>query len=109
MHGLCASVGQSHIQLFKAVAKKVGVAVSEQIEASMATVTRILVVAVGALIAHRIIRMPDPYFGIVQNLLISICIVAVFTIIQECVVTFVNFWNKRRGGTRWVRSHCWFG
>ena len=69
------------LQVFKVMAKKIGVAVSEQTELSLAPTTKMLVVALGAVIANRIIRMPDPYFGIVQNVLVSICVIAVFTIL----------------------------
>lgn len=70
------------LKLFKAAAKKIGITVSEQIEESLVPANRVLVITIGLLIAHRIIRMPDPYFGVVQNLLISICVVAVFSIIH---------------------------
>ena len=71
------------LRLFKAVAAKVGVTVSEQIEANLVPASKMLVITIGALIAHRIIHMPDPYFGIVQNALISICVIAVFTILNS--------------------------
>lgn len=70
------------LKLFTAAAEKIGVTVSAQIKSSLLPACRVLVIAIGLLIAHRIIRMHDPYFGIVQNILISVCVVAVFAIVH---------------------------
>ena len=70
------------LKLFTVIAEKIGVTVSEQIKTKLVPASRLLVVTIGLLMAHRIIRMPDPYFGIVQNTLISVCVVAIFAIIH---------------------------
>lgn len=68
------------LKLFTAAAEKIGVTVGEKLKTSLVPAIRMLVITIGLLIAHRIIHMPDPYFGIVQNILVSVCVIAIFAI-----------------------------
>ena len=56
-------------KLSKVIAKGVGFTLGEQIEESVRPAIEVFVVAFGALIAHESIQMPEPYFGIVGNLI----------------------------------------
>ena len=65
--------------LFKAITKGLGLSIGDEIKSSLVPATRMLVVAMGVLIAHDILHLPEPYFSIVYNLLVTVCVIAVFT------------------------------
>ncbi len=70
-------------KLSKVIAKGVGFTLGEQIEESVRPAIEVFVVAFGALIAHESIQMPEPYFGIVGNLIETVSVAAVFVVIYS--------------------------
>jgi len=70
-------------KLSKMIAEGVGFTLGSQIEESVRPAIEVFVVAFGALIAHESIQMPEPYFGIVGNLIETVSVAAVFVVIYS--------------------------
>ncbi len=87
------------VRLFKATAKGMQLTISEKIEKAVQPGIQVLVVAIGALIALEILHLPDPYSGIIENILVSACVAAVFiTIYDLCEI--LPEWFGRTGHDR---------
>ncbi len=71
------------LKLSKMIAKGVGFTLGEQIEETVRPAVEVFVVAFGALIAHDSIQMPEPYFGIVGNLITTVSVTAVFVVVYS--------------------------
>jgi MscS family membrane protein len=82
-------------KLSKAVAKGVGFTLGEKIEESVRPAIEVFVVAFGALIAHESIQLPEPYFGIVGKLLVSISVAAVFAAAYSLCQYIPQFFEGR--------------
>lgn len=89
-------VADALIKLCKAIAKGVGFAVSEQVEKSVRPAIMVFVVAFGALVAHENIRLPEPYFGIVANLLVSVSVAAVFAAAYSLCKYIPEYFKEKR-------------
>lgn len=61
------------------IAHGLGLSLSDDFKNSIVPAARVLVVATGGLIANEILGLPEPYFGILDKLLLSICVIAVFS------------------------------
>jgi len=70
-------------KLSKMIAQGVGFTLGDQIEESVRPAIEVFVVAFGALIAHESIQMPEPYFGIVGNLIETVSVAAVFVVVYS--------------------------
>jgi MscS family membrane protein len=53
-------------------------------------------VALGAFVAHEHVRLPDPYYGIVEKLIVSICVAAVFKVIHSMCNLIPQLYETRR-------------
>jgi len=71
------------LKLSKMIAEGVGFTLGEQIEESVRPAIEVFVVAFGALVAHESIQMPEPYFGIVGNLITTVSVAAVFVVVYS--------------------------
>ncbi len=83
-------------KLSKMIAEGVGFTLGEQIEESVRPAIEVFVVAFGALIAHEYIQMPEPYFGIVGNLITTVSVAAVFVVIYSSSSFIPQFFAGRQ-------------
>ena len=67
------------MKAFFAMVKGLHKSISDDIKKTLVPAGRLIVVTTGVLIAHDIISMPEPYFSIVYNLLVSLYVIAVFS------------------------------
>jgi len=83
-----------------AIANGLGLSLSDDFKNSIVPGARILVVATGGLIANDVLAIPEPYFAIVDKLLVSICVIAVFSVNYSLCVyipqLFGSYTNKTR-------------
>ncbi|MDA9981871.1 mechanosensitive ion channel family protein [Gammaproteobacteria bacterium] len=82
-------------KLFSAVGKGVGFDMGDKIEESVLPAIQVFVVVLGALIAHESIQLPEPFFGVVEKLLVSICVAAVFAVAYSLCKYIPQFFEKK--------------
>ncbi len=83
-------------RLSRTIAKGVGFSLGDEIEKSVGPAIQVLVVTFGALIAHETIQLPEPYFGIVEKLLVSVSVAAVFATVYAFCKYIPNFLDQTR-------------
>ncbi len=69
------------IKLFTMLGKQVGFGLSDEIKQSAHAPIEVMVVTLGALVSLDIIQFPEPYFGFIEKLLISIVVAVVFAVV----------------------------
>jgi len=84
------------LRLLKATAKGMGLTISEKIEKAVQPGIQAFAVVFGALIALEILHLPDPYSGIIENLLISVCVAAVFITIYDLCEILPEWFGRTR-------------
>lgn len=84
------------LKLLKVIAKGIGISVAEKVEASIIRAVQVFVVAFGGLIAHENVHLPDPYYGFVEKLLISVCVAAVFAAIYALCDYIPQLFEKKK-------------
>lgn len=57
--------------------------------------TRVLIVTLGALVANHAIRLPGPFYDAINNLLVSICVVAVFSASYSQCIYIPQLFGKK--------------
>lgn len=72
-------VTRATMQLFTAIAKGLGFTVGKDFESSVAPAIRVLIVTFGIIIANDTLGIPEPYFSIIDKILVTICVAAVFS------------------------------
>lgn len=82
--------------LFKAIGKGVGFNLDDKFDESGIRAIQALIVVLGVLIAHERIQLPEPYFGIVEKLLVSICVMVVFTVVYSSCQFIPQFFEGRK-------------
>jgi MscS family membrane protein len=85
-------------KLSKATARGLGFTLGEQIEECVRPSIEVLVVTFGALIAHESIQLPEPYFGIVGKLLVSVSVAALFVSAYSLCKHIPQFFEEKRSG-----------
>ena len=88
-------VAELVLNLFKATMKGIGIEVGDKIEETTLPSIRTLIVTLGALIAHESIQLPQPYFGIVEKLLVSVFVAAVFAAVYGLCKYIPQFFEKK--------------
>lgn len=83
------------LKLSKMIAEGVGFTLGEQVEKSVRPAIEVFVVAFGALVAHESIKMPEPYFGIVGNLITTVSVTAVFVVVYSSSSFIPQFFAGR--------------
>jgi MscS family membrane protein len=94
-------------KLSKMIAEGVGFTLGSQIEESVRPAIEVFVVAFGALIAHESIQMPEPYFGIIGDLITTVSVAAVFVVIYSLTSSLPQFFAGKHtsrvpGQMSWV-------
>jgi MscS family membrane protein len=84
-------------RLSKMIAEGVGFKLGNQLEESMRPAIEVFVVAFGALIAHESIQIPEPYFGIVGNLITTVSVAAVFVVVYSSSNFIPQFFAGKHG------------
>ena len=71
------------LRAVKAIAKWTGITLRKSVEERLIPTTQVLVVACGAYIAHEHILLPDPYYGLMGKLIVTVAVAAVFVAIHS--------------------------
>jgi MscS family membrane protein len=89
------------MRLFQSIAKGLGFTISEEVENSIAPAIRVIIVAFGLIIANDTLVVPEPYFSIIDKILVTLCVVAVFSAHYSlCIYIPKLFVTKHKPGTK---------
>lgn len=84
------------IKLFSALGKNLGFDLSDAIKESASPPIRVLVVVFGLLVAHENIQLPEPYFGFMEKLLVSISVAVVFSVVYSACQYIPQYFENRQ-------------
>ncbi|MFW2439682.1 MAG: mechanosensitive ion channel family protein [Arenicellales bacterium] len=82
------------LKIANVIAHGLGLSLSDDFKNSIVPAARVLVVAAGGLIANEMLGLPEPYFGILDKLLLSICVIAVFSANYSLCVYIPQLFNS---------------
>lgn len=89
-------VANSVLQAISSIAKALDFSIGEDVKSTLAPTTKMIVVTLGILIAHEIIQMPEPFYSIVDKVLVSVCVVAVFSANYSLCIYIPNIFSANK-------------
>jgi MscS family membrane protein len=89
------------MKLFQSIAKGLDFTISEEVESSIVPAVRVLIFTFGLIIANDTLAISEPYFSIIDKILVTICVVAVFSAQHSlCIYIPQLFVTKHKTGTK---------
>jgi MscS family membrane protein len=94
-------VAAAAMKIFQSIAKGLGFTISEEVESSLVPAIRVIIVTFGIIIANDTLGLPEPYFSIIDRILLTMCIVAVFSANYSlCIYIPQLFTTNKKTGTK---------